>query len=85
MNTTELTPVNGRKSFGGKAKMKKDGEITYLESYGTTVAQYNHSNNKMTVLGYFCATTLTHINAFLAYFGFDTCTKRQLEEFYLNN
>ena len=84
MTTFTLNPVNGRKSFGGKAKVIQQDNISTLLSYDTEVATYNHSTNEMAVNGYYSSTTLTHINSFLAYYGFDTCTKQQLEEFYLN-
>jgi len=35
----------------------------------------------MTVKGYFSATTARHINAFLKHFGFETCNKKQLENY----
>lgn len=34
------------------------------------------------VNGYYSPTTLTHINAFLRHFGYDTCSKEELIEFY---
>jgi len=84
MEIIELTPVNGRKSFGSKCRVETDGNISYLYSYNTNVAHYNHDTNKIVVKGYYSLTTMAHINSFLSYFGFDTCTKKQLEEFYLS-
>lgn len=81
MNTFELTPVNNRKSFYGKCRVEVDNGISYLISYTTKVAHYNHETNKMTVNGYYSPTTATHINAFLSYYGFDTCNKKQLENY----
>lgn len=81
MTTFELTPVNGRKSFYNKCRVETDGNISYLISYTTKVAHYNHETNKMTVNGWFSSTTATHINAFLKYYGFDTCNKKQLENY----
>jgi len=81
MQIFELTPTNGRQSFGGKCRVEQDGDISYLYSYDTKVAHYYHTENKMVVNGYYSATTATHINAFLAYYGFDTCTKKELENY----
>jgi hypothetical protein len=52
-----------------------------LISYTTRVASYNHKTNEMSVYGYFSQTTAKHINAFLEYYGFDTCNKKQLENY----
>ena len=84
MKTFELTPVNGRKSFGGKVKVIEQNNISTLLSYDTEVATYNHLTNEMVVNGYYSATTLTHINSFLAYYGFDIITKKELERDYLS-
>ena len=81
MTTFELSPVNNRKSFYGKCRVEQDGNISYLISYTTKVAHYNHETNVMTVNGYYSPTTATHINAFLSYYGFDTCNKKQLENY----
>lgn len=81
--TFDLQPLN-RKSFYGKAKVTTENGISTLTSYNTDVATYNHETNEMKVKGYYSPTTMRHINAFLDYFGFDTCTKQQLEEHYLN-
>lgn len=85
MRTFNLHPVNGRKSFGGKARVEEEFGMSYLYSHNTKVAHYNHQTNEMIVNGYFSATTLTHINSFLAYYGFETCTKKELENNYLKN
>lgn len=82
MKTFELTPINGRKSFNGGAVVIEENGVSRLKSYNTIVAEYNHQTNEMNVKGYYSATTLTHINAFLSYFGFDTCTKQQLIKYY---
>jgi hypothetical protein len=82
MKKFELTPTNGRQSFNRKCIVEEDNGISTLISYNTNVATYNHENNHMIVLGYYSATTLTHINAFLDYYGFDICTKKELIETY---
>ena len=79
MKEFELQPINGRKSFGGKAIVREAFEISTLLSYGTEAAQYNHKTNEMKVYAYHSTTTGTHINAFLVLYGFDKCTKKELE------
>jgi hypothetical protein len=37
----ELTPINGRKSFGGKCKVIIQDEYAKLLSYNTIVAEYD--------------------------------------------
>lgn len=86
MKTFELNPIDSRKSFYGKAKVNQyvndNGEIiSDLISYTTKVATFNHSTNKMTVKGWYSATTARHINSFLDYYGFDTCTKKELANY----
>lgn len=72
MGTFELKPINGRKSFYGKAKVCQDGDLYTLISYGTPVCKYNVSTGDFTRLwaGY-SLTTLTHVNAFLDAVGVD--------------
>lgn len=84
MKKFELHPVNGRKSFGRKCFVIEESGISTLESYNTEVAQYNHATNKIQIFGYYSATTLTHINAFLVYYGFDVCTKKEIEKLILD-
>lgn len=71
--------------FKGKATIVKEnigkGAICKLFSYDTHVATYDNLNNKMTVNGYYSATTARHINAFLEFYGFDRCTKQELINF----
>jgi len=81
MKTFNLTPVNNRKSFYGKCQVIEENGIAQLKSYETIVAKYDTTNNKMTVFGYYSPTTATHINAFLDYYGFKTCTKKELENY----
>jgi aspartate ammonia-lyase len=85
MKTFNLNPVNGRKSFYGKAIVIEENGISKLKSYDKIVAEYNHDDNYMKVYAYHSITTLTHINSFLDYYGFDTCTKKELENNYLKN
>lgn len=88
MRTFYLQPVNGRKSFNNKCHVNvytnSDGDhYSDLISYGLRVASYNHIDNEMSVYGWYSDTTLSHINAFLYFYRFDTCTKQELEEYYL--
>lgn len=85
MRTFNLEPVNGRKSFGNKARVIEENGLSQLQSYNTIVAEYNHRDNTMRVFNYYSATTMTHINSFLSYYGFDTCSKKELEQHYLKN
>ena len=52
-----------------------------LISYKTRVASYNHLTNEMSVYGYFSPNTAKHINSFLEFYGFDKCTKKELEDY----
>ena len=76
---SELSPVNGRKSFYGKAKLMYNPEnrAHYLRSYNTTMAGYvdgkmrRYSEERT-------QTTSTHLAAF-----FDACGVRMtVNEFY---
>jgi hypothetical protein len=85
MRTFNLEPVSGRKSFGNKARVIEENGLSQLESYNTIVAEYNHRDNSMKVFDYYSATTMAHINSFLLYYGFDTCSKKELGQHYLKN
>lgn len=81
IKVTELKPLN-TKSFYGKAKILESNTGIYkLLSYDTEVASYNRVTNKMNVYGWYSLTTSRHINAFLEYFGFDKCNKKQMESY----
>lgn len=76
---SELSPVNGRKSFHGKAKLMYNAEdrAHYLRSYDTTMAGY--VKGKVHRYSDFqSATTSTHLEAFFAACGLRMTTK----EFY---
>lgn len=49
--------------------------------YTTRVASYNHDTKEMSVYGWFSVTTAKHINSFLEFYGFDKCTKKELENY----
>jgi len=86
MKTFDLKPIGNEKSFYGKAVVVEHinslAQVkSTLKSYNTTVAEYNHDTNEMKVFGYYSATTARHINAFLDFYGFDTCTKQELNNY----
>ena len=73
-----LDPVDGRKSFYGKAKGINLGNTTQLQSYDTIVAEYDNVNKKMTINDYYSPTTARHINSFLDYYGYPTMSKSEM-------
>ena len=79
MKTFDLTPTNGRKSFGNKAKVIVQDNVSTLISYNTEVASYDHLKNKAVLNGYFSPTTMQHQNAFLEFYGFDKLNKQEIE------
>lgn len=69
MKVFELKPINGRKSFYGKAKViKKDNGDIELRSYSTIVARVRNGKFERLWSGY-SATTMNHINSFINTFG----------------
>ena len=52
-----------------------------LISYTTRVASYNHLTNEIQIFGYHSASTGRHINEFLQFYGFDTMTKKEIENY----
>ena len=67
--TVELQPNDGRKSFYGKAKVVQlDNGTVALQSYSTIVGRIEKGEFVRTWSGY-SATTMRHVNAFLAAFG----------------
>ncbi len=69
MKIFELNPMNGRKSFYGKAKViaKDNGDIE-LQSYNTIVARIRNGKFERLWSGY-SATTMNHINSFIDLYG----------------
>ena len=57
------------------------GHYSDFISYTTRVASYNHKTNEMQVFGQYSQTTGKHINSFLNYYGFDSCSKKELENY----
>ena len=72
MTSFEIMPNDSRKSFYGKAVVFKatDGKL-FLKSYNTIVASIDTDGNFSRHWGGYSATTMRHINAFVAYFGKD--------------
>lgn len=74
----DLRPVDGRKSFYGKASVMIDTEddTAYLFSYGTIVCTYNYHSMVFRRIWYdYSATTMRHINAFRDYYGLSPLSK----------
>lgn len=71
MKVFELTPTNGRKSFGGKAKVIIDNGKAQLLSYTTIVAEFNTQTNefKQVLQGKLSNTTSSHLKAFKNYYS----------------
>ena len=68
METFELTPVNGRKSFGGKARVIVENNKAKLLSYDTIVAEYDLKSKKFVINGEYSKTTNIHINSFKSFY-----------------
>jgi len=66
--------------FKRKANILIDEKESRLISYDTEVATYNHTNKKVTVNGWYSATTSRHINAFLKFYGLDPMNKKQMQK-----
>ena len=69
-NVVELRPVDGRKSFYGKAAavIAADGTKT-LYSYNTPIVRINADNSIERIWYGWSATTQRHINSFFDTFG----------------
>lgn len=72
--TVELTPVDNRKSFYGKAYAEINGDTITLRSYGTAILRL--TGDKLTRCWHgWSQTTQRHINAFLTAYGCGECGK----------
>ena len=68
----ELKPMDGKKSFYGKAQVVKEWSGAYtLKSYDTSVAYIDDDGKFHRLWSGYSATTMRHVNAFLAAFGID--------------
>ncbi len=69
MKVFELRPINGRKSFYGKAEaIERDNGDIELRSYSTIVARIRNGKFERLWSGY-SQTTMNHINSFVNTFG----------------
>lgn len=69
MRVFELRPINGRKSFYGKASViEKDNGDIELKSYNTIVARIRNGKFERLWDSY-SATTMNHINSFVDTYG----------------
>lgn len=80
MKTFTLQPKH-EKSFYNKMKVEQNKNVSQLFSYTTHVASYNKKDNKLTINGYYSATTARHLNAFLEFHGLNSMTKKEIENY----
>lgn len=86
--TWELVPTDGRKSFGGKAKVLTYGDVHVLRSYDTDVAWARPAwqGGSLAILDRgWSRTTMRHIKAFVESEGFDTGTGKWMLRKYGRN
>ena len=81
MKTQNLAAIHGSvKDYYGKAKVRElDDGSRVLTSYDTKVAQVK--DGKLTVFGWYSATTARHINEFAMQHGFPKMTKKEMQEY----
>ena len=78
MKILDLKPLNGQKSFGGKAQIILIGSTIQLRSFETIVAEYNTQEEIINVFDWFSSTTAKHINSFLELYGFRNVSKKDI-------
>ena len=82
MKTFKLMPIDSHKTLSNhhvNEYINSDGDhYSDLISYTTRVASYNHTTNEISVYSCHSNTTARHINAFLAFYGFDTMKKSEI-------
>lgn len=78
MNKLYLCPVDGHKSFYGKCFVQREGKALCLYSYNTKVASIIDGAFVRHWNGY-SATTMRHVNAFVAHYGIDGGGKKWWE------
>ena len=79
MKILDLKPLNGLKSFGGKAQIIiMNGNTIQLRSFETIVAEYNTKEDVINVFDWFSPTTAKHINSFLELYGFRNVSKKDI-------
>lgn len=79
VKSLELRPIDGRKSFYGKAKVVYVNESCfYLVSYDTTVCSlFPHTMQFVRWWDGYSSTTLRHVNAFRQKYGLPTLSKSE--------
>ena len=79
MKILDLKPLNGLKSFGGKAQIIiMNGNTIQLRSFETIVAEYNTKEEIVNVFDWFSSITAKHINSFLGLYGFRNVSKKDI-------
>ena len=78
MKILDLKPLNGQKSFGGKAQVIMNGNTIQLRSFETIVAEYNTKEEIVNVFDWFSSTTAKHVNSFLELYGFRNVSKKDI-------
>lgn len=75
----ELSPIDGRKSFYGKARITYSGlPYVSLVSYDTTVCSLDLETNRfIRHWNGYSATTMRHVNAFRHYYGLPLLSKSE--------
>lgn len=78
---SDLTPIDGRKSFYGKAQVLVDTPSgwRFLHSYGTLVCGISPGKGFRRYWGGYSATTMRHVNSFRALSGLATLSKAEWE------
>lgn len=71
----DLRPIDGRKSFYGKAKVLKRNGCIYLMSYDTVVCCIDENGCFNRIWHGYSATTMRHVNAFRVFYGLPTISK----------
>jgi hypothetical protein len=80
MRTFNLNALNGR-PLANCVVVEIDSECS-LMSYNTKVVTYNIKTKEMNVIKTHSNTTCKHINAFLKFYGFPSCSKKEIKEYY---
>lgn len=80
----DLKPVNGQKSFYGKAQVIRVKGCTYLRSYDTLVCAVDESGKFIRLWWRYSATTMRHIDAFCKLYGLPSGGKSWWESLPVN-
>ena len=78
LRIAELLPMDGHKSFNGRCKVIETRSRVYLLSYTTIVCYWDNNTNKFGKLwNDYSATTMRHINSFMVWLGFPSCSGKR--------